>query len=139
MKRFVPFLVCAVMLSLMGCKESGVSQTKTAEAPKEPPASDPTKIAPAGTWGKPNELYPVLKGGKWGYIDNTGKMVIEPQFLMASRFNEDLAMVVEAKKKKVGYIDREGKFVIEPKFDGGGPFSEGFAAMYLNKDRKSVV
>lgn len=134
MKRFVPFLVCAAMMvTLLGCKEAGNSQTKAAEVTKEPPASDPEKIQPAGTWGKPNELYPVLKGGKWGYVNNTGKMVIEPQYLMAGRFTDDLAMVVDGKKKKVGYIDREGKYVIEPKFDGGGPFAEGFAAYYMNK------
>jgi len=132
-KRFVPFLVCAAMLSLLGCKESGGSLTKTATGgAKEPPAADPTKIAPGGTWGKAGDLYPVFKGGKWGYIDNMGKMIIEPQYLMGSRFTDDLAMVVDA-KKKVGYINHEGKFAIEPKYDGGGPFSEGFAAIYLNK------
>ena len=131
MKRFVPLLVCAVLVSMYGCKESGPNQAKT-DTQKEPPASDPKQIAPAGTWGKAGELYPVRKGGKWGYIDNTGKMVVEPQFFLADRFYEDLAMVVD-QKKKVGYINHEGKFAIEAKFDGGGPFSEGFAAMYMNK------
>ena len=26
------------------------------------------------------ELYPVLVDGKWGYIDETGELVIKPQF-----------------------------------------------------------
>ncbi|MFB3897122.1 MAG: WG repeat-containing protein, partial [bacterium] len=36
-------------------------------------------------------LYPIKKDGKWGYIDRTGKIVIQPQFLERSRFQEGLA------------------------------------------------
>lgn len=39
-------------------------------------------------------LYPVLSKYKWGYIDRTGKLVIEPRFDRASTFEEGLAVVM---------------------------------------------
>jgi len=32
------------------------------------------------------DLAPVYQDGKWGYIDKTGKMVIQPQFLQVKIF-----------------------------------------------------
>ncbi len=148
MKRLVPFVFSCVLLVLAGCKQDQAAAQKEKTANDPAPAgvvADPTKVAPAGSWGKAGELYPVLKSGKWGFIDNTGKMVIEPKFMMAFRFGDDLAMIIN-EKKKVGYIDKEGKFAIEPKYEGGGPFSEGLATIYeagkaglIDKTGKVVV
>lgn len=148
MKRLVPFVFSCVLLVLAACKQDPVAAQKEKTANDPAPAgvvADPTKIAPAGSWGKAGDLYPVLKSGKWGFIDNTGKMVIEPKFMMAFRFGDDLAMIIN-EKKKVGYIDKEGKFAIEPKYEGGGPFSEGLATIYeggkaglIDKTGKVVV
>jgi hypothetical protein len=56
----------------------------------------------------------VKVGGKWGYIDRSGKMVIQPQFEYAGPFSEGLAVVqIEG---KLGYIDKSGKIVITPQF-----------------------
>jgi hypothetical protein len=38
-------------------------------------------------------LAPVKEGGKWGYIEKTGKMVISPQFPECGQFVEGLAAV----------------------------------------------
>jgi len=38
-------------------------------------------------------IQPVKSGGKWGYIDRSGRMVIPPQFERAGRFFEGLASV----------------------------------------------
>lgn len=69
-----------------------------------------------------------------GYIDQTGRIVIPPQFsgeggVSERGFSEGLAAVKVYKDRaeKWGYIDKSGKFVIEPQFAGGGPFSEGRA------------
>lgn len=80
-------------------------------------------------------LYPVLKGGTWGYIDETGKLVIEPRFKMASYFRDGLARVIL--KDWPGYIDRTGKLVVEDKFMLAGEFSDGLAfAVEVNVDRE---
>ena len=62
-------------------------------------------------------LIPVAFGGKCGYVDNLGKIVINPQFDNALAFMKrfDLAPVFAA--KKVGLIDRSGKYVVNPQFD----------------------
>lgn len=75
--------------------------------------------------------------GRWGFIDETGKYVIDANFVMARPFSEGLAAVVF--KENVGYIDRSGRIVIPPQFSGeGGPtvrgFSEGLAAVKVFKD-----
>jgi len=70
-------------------------------------------------------LYPVLKGGKWGYIDETGKVVVEPRFKRASYFSDGLAKVVW--KDWPEYIDRTGKRITEDTYMVAGDFSDGLA------------
>lgn len=53
---------------------------------------------------------PRKKDGKYGYIDSTGKFVIEPRFNWAGEFSEGLARVGIGGKG--GVIDRTGKVVV---------------------------
>jgi hypothetical protein len=57
-------------------------------------------------------LAPVQVGGKFGFIDKTGKMVIPPKYDDAFSFSEGLALVKIGDKFR--YIDKTGKFVWEP-------------------------
>ncbi|HRH44102.1 MAG TPA: WG repeat-containing protein [Pyrinomonadaceae bacterium] len=77
------------------------------------------------------KLRPIQKNGKWGYIDKTGKIVIEPQFYWVEEFSEGLA-AFETEDGKHGYIDETGKIVIEAKLDRAEPFSEGLAPVAVN-------
>jgi len=54
--------------------------------------------------------------GKWGYIDQSGKFVINPQFEDAEFFRGGLARVTVGKgsEKKQGYVDMNGKFIWTP-------------------------
>jgi hypothetical protein len=75
-----------------------------------------------------------MQEGKCGYIDKTGKVVIEPRFGSAYSFSEGLAVVMTGDMKPGqkwawGYIDKAGKFVIEPQFAFASGFSEGLAAV----------
>jgi hypothetical protein len=88
-------------------------------------------------------LFPVNMGGKTGFINREGKLIINPQYDNASNFYDGLALVTTGGKS--GYIDKEGKTVINPQFDIGGDFSEGLAAVstggkwgYIDKDGKYV-
>ena len=81
-------------------------------------------LAAINVGAKPDsDWYP--SGGKWGYIDKTGKFVIEPRFDGAEDFSEGLAPVKLG--DKWGYIDKTGKLVIKRQFDYTGAFSEGLA------------
>ena len=52
---------------------------------------------------------------KWGYINNTGKVVIEPEFDYVGNFCGGYAFV--EKDNKVGIINKTGRFVIPYKYD----------------------
>jgi hypothetical protein len=71
------------------------------------------------------------QGGKFGYIDKTGKVVIAPQFFIAQDFAEGLAAVrvEETSDSKYGYIDRTGQVVIPLRFHQAGSFAEGLPAV----------
>ena len=98
----------------------------------------PLLLASCGTSGK--SLHPVVAGGRYGFIDGSGKIVIQPQFEQASGFSEGLAAVQMG--GKWGYIDPRGRLAISPQFDLADPFSDNGLAVvglggklgYLRKD-----
>jgi hypothetical protein len=57
-----------------------------------------------------------FRGGKWGYIDRTGKEVIPLEYVKAGKFSEGKAMVAISENgiTKEGYIDKTGKFIAPP-------------------------
>ncbi len=95
--------------------------------------------------------------GRWGFIDETGKYVIEAKFVLVKPFSEGLAAVMFKENvnayRTVGYIDQTGRLVIPPQFSGEGVvsgFSEGLAAVnvsmgkadkygYIDKSGKFVI
>src|SRR3990170_3886399 len=106
-------------------------------------------LAPIPSPGEEDSrLYPVVVAGKWGYIDNAGKVAIEPQFAAAFHFSAGLAPVQVGlgKEGKRGYIDRTGKVVIPQQFDWAGNFREGLANVrigdrmgYIDRTGKAIV
>lgn len=75
-----------------------------------------------------NPLFVVIVNDKRGFIDRTGKIVIEPQFAGANSFVEGRAVVaVDKPQYKYGYVDETGKFAIEAKFDSASDFDDGIA------------
>jgi hypothetical protein len=71
------------------------------------------------------------QNGKWGFIDKTGKWIIQPKFdYRVGDFSEGLARA--GQNDKYGYIDKTGEWVIQPQFDYGWSFSEGLALAYQN-------
>lgn len=91
MKRYWLFsLVCMLLFPFVGCNQQCS------------PYSSEEHIG----------LFPAKSGDKWGYIDTTGKFVINPQFDEARLFQEGLAAVEIG--GKWGEIDKTGKIVINP-------------------------
>ncbi|MEA5627713.1 WG repeat-containing protein [Nostoc sp. UHCC 0251] len=79
-----------------------------------------------------------------GYIDKTGKFVIERNFTGAGNFSENLAPIKIG--SKWGYINPKGDTVIQPKFDNVSSFSEGLAPIkidgkwgYINTKGDTVI
>jgi hypothetical protein len=96
-------------------------------------------------WGDFNEgLSRWLFGQKYGFIDRTGKTLINPQFDLTEGFSEGLAAVEIG--KKWGYIDATGKMVIAPQdWSSAKPFHNGLAQVvthgrwgYIDKTGKYV-
>lgn len=71
-------------------------------------------------------LIPVYDGKKWGYVDQKGKYVINPQFSDAGWFSDGLARV-EDKDGKIGFIDKKGTYTIPSKYVNATIFHEGLA------------
>ena len=75
-------------------------------------------------------LLPVSVDRKVGFIDKTGRMIIEPQFDSAYPFSDGMARVMVGGKD--GYVDKTGRVVIEPQYSLAGEFSEGLAPVEIN-------
>lgn len=73
-------------------------------------------------------LFPIELEGRWGYVNESGRVVIAPSFTAASDFNEGVA-AVRSGNWAWGYIDASGEYVIEPQFEGLRQFSDGLAAV----------
>src|SRR5262245_6233806 len=98
-------------------------------------------------------LFRIEQNGRYGYIDNTGRVVVEPQFVFGSEFKGDFAQVyvcgrmvsmdakgnllphvrakLEARKigDKFGFVDASGQLIIPAQYDEARWFSEGLAAV----------
>jgi len=84
--------------------------------------------------------------GKIGFMDKSGKIIIQPQFYDfggddGPKFSEGLALVITSetdfRDRKVVYIDKTGKVIISANFAGADDFSEGLAGVrYLEAGKK---
>jgi len=85
------------------------------------------------------------KGQLWGFVDNKGNTVINPQFESVWYFNEGLCAVM-AKDGKWGFIDKKGTIVINYQFSNAGIFKNGRAEVssggkwgVIDKEGKLIV
>jgi len=71
---------------------------------------------------------------RWGFVDKTGKLVVETKFVDVSEFRKGLAMaaVNVMSDRKYGFIDKQGNWVIQPRFEHANQFSEGLALVFVN-------
>jgi len=95
--------------------------------------------------------YPVFKNNRcliskdkdgityFGYIDKTGKVVIEPKFLNASNFNNNKAIVLQIIKEELGNNHLLGKNVVNYRYYEVTIDSNGKVENYLNPKGVNVV
>jgi hypothetical protein len=112
-------------------------------------------------------LLPVKVGGKWGYVNGSGQLVINPQFDNAQEFQEGRAAVcIGATCNKSiwgpedgalwGFIDTSGHMVVTPQYPEVSGYYEGVASVctgeckfqggtkptsrgYIDRDGKVVI
>jgi hypothetical protein len=80
-------------------------------------------------------------GGKVGYIDRSGRWIIEPTFQHAYPFSANgLAAAIDTASRKVGYIDRTGSWRIAPTFQHAGAFSlPDRAVVTMDGGRSAII
>jgi hypothetical protein len=91
----------------------------------------------------------------WGYQDQRGQWVIQPQFLDAFSFSEGLAVVAlpcdppsnykphnkeePSTWASFGYIDKTGKIIIPPRFSSAADFKHGIARVQSNSYHQALI
>ena len=65
--------------------------------------------------GNFDKLNSRIKDGIWGYMDNTGKIIISPKYERANGFSEGVAAVKRG--GKWGFIDRNGLIIVPCEYD----------------------
>jgi len=80
-----------------------------------------------------NAIFGVKKGGKWGYIDGYGKVIVPFEYEEVNNFREGLASV--RKDGKWGYINPKNEIVIPIEFTNKevGSFKNGGAEYYTDR------
>lgn len=118
-------LSAAILLTACGIRNSVGGRESALQRNQEG-----TSLVLNGEGSSPAELYPALVGylgtPRWGYIDNSGKFVLQPVFSSAGRFQAN-GLAVAGKDGKAGLINTEGKFVVAPAYQNISDFSDGLA------------
>ncbi|MEH6537194.1 MAG: WG repeat-containing protein [Psychroserpens sp.] len=95
--------------------------------------------------------YPVFKNDRcliaekrddisyFGYINTIGNTVIQPQYLNASNFNDEFAIVLELFKVEVGKNEALGKKVVYDKYLQAIIDTKGNIKTYLSSKRVNVL
>ena len=90
---------------------------------------------------------------KWGFLDTSLNIVIEPTYTKVSNFSEGLAWVEDKKMflffvvyDNFGYVNLDGQLVIPSRFENAGNFIEGLANItldgkkgFINKQGEIVI
>lgn len=87
-----------------------------------------------------NELYRIQVGEKCGFINETGKLVIEPQFDRAYWYFSDGVCYAEIGERK-GLINTDGEFVVEleTSIDWVTSFRDGIAVFHTDNGKEGII
>ena len=76
-------------------------------------------------------------GEKWGFVDKTGKIKVNPQFSNTRNFSNGKCAVANS-NGKWGYIDNEGKILINYQFDEAKDFV-GDKAIVVSGEKSGLI
>lgn len=94
-------------------------------------ASSETIRNPAKRTGA-GPLFQIVRNGKWGFMDRTGRAVIAPAFADERDFFHGLAAVA-LPGGKWGFVDESGKLSITARFDEVRDFIDDLAPVRINR------
>ncbi|MFK7973102.1 MAG: WG repeat-containing protein [Bacteroidia bacterium] len=75
-----------------------------------------------------------FNGGMWGYIDTTGRFIINPTYNETRGFNEGYAPV--RIHSRWGYITPSNQYLFKPQFSFASSFSHGLARVRIARDHE---
>jgi len=78
---------------------------------------------------------------RYGFVDSNNNLAIDYNFVEASNFENEYAVVAikENKTKKYGTIDKHGKWIIEAKYEYLCPFSKYYTKACIDKKHCGVI
>lgn len=127
MLKFLGQIVLCVCLSI-GLLSSCINTSRQAQSC--PSINEARRNIPSS----PEELlFPIVQNNKWGFINSSGQVVIEPKFDTVDRFSENRAPFGSRSNGKWGFIDSTGQVVVEPRFDNAYPFFGRRATVKVGK------
>jgi hypothetical protein len=81
----------------------------------------------------------IFTSSKWGFIDTSLNIVIEPEYTKVGNFSEGLVWVMNKERfllfvfsVNYGYVNLEGELVIPCRFEHAGNFNEGLANVTID-------
>ncbi|WP_271215759.1 WG repeat-containing protein [Streptosporangium carneum] len=81
-------------------------------------------VTPYGAAGAAGYVAPAQAlDGRWGYVDQTGRWLVEPALERAKAFSGGLARF--RRDGRWGYLNDQGEIVIEPRFGDAAGFGDG--------------
>lgn len=75
----------------------------------------------------------IVSNNKYGFLDTTGKIIIEPKFEQAWKFNCGLAKIKIG--EKYGFINKQGKVIIQATYDEVDDFYCGMSKVKLGNKK----
>jgi len=100
--------------------------SQTAGVPAQP---RPTKEAASVTalTGQTATFPVIAETGLYGFADQTGQVVVKPQYTYADQLIEGRAMIQQG--DKWGFLDEQGQEIVPPQYEGGNAYTEGLAGV----------
>jgi hypothetical protein len=130
-EEVMPLRLCLFVCLVVFC---GCNNTSSNAAPPDPQRTVDSKRI----------LLPVKVSGKWGYADDSGKLIVNPQFDFADPFEDGRARICLGKvgcdewaiysdnkdnDSHWGFIDASGKMIVTPQYPFVTRFDEGLSAV----------
>ncbi|MEJ2507512.1 MAG: WG repeat-containing protein [Ignavibacteriaceae bacterium] len=84
----------------------------------------------------PQKLYPVKIDGKYGFINSSGELVVQPEYIEFHHFSEGFVIVRKINNSGLfttvdyGYLSADGIFRSEDNYRKLGYYNEGLAKVY---------